>query len=65
MELGQRYSVMIKLDQSPGDYYLRFATFPSGDMQQILEGRAIVSYEVSVLVLVWLRWPTKTQAARR
>ncbi|KAM6511291.1 hypothetical protein FALCPG4_016292 [Fusarium falciforme] len=45
MELGQRYSVMIKLDQSPGGYYLRFATFPSGDMQQVLEGRAIVSYE--------------------
>jgi hypothetical protein len=54
MELGQRYSVMIKLDQPPGDYYLRFATFPSGDMQQVLEGRAIVSYEVSVLVLAWL-----------
>ncbi|KAH7239745.1 Cupredoxin [Fusarium solani] len=47
MELGQRYSVMIKLDQPPGDYYLRFATFPSGDMQQVLEGRAIVSYEVN------------------
>lgn len=54
MELGQRYSVMIKLDQSPGDYYLRFATFPSGDMQQVLEGRAIVSYEVSVPVPPWL-----------
>ncbi|EWZ79220.1 hypothetical protein FOCG_18256 [Fusarium oxysporum f. sp. radicis-lycopersici 26381] len=46
MELGQRYSVMIKLDQSPGNYYLRFATFPSGDMQQVLEGQAIVSYNV-------------------
>ncbi|KAF5712261.1 Cupredoxin [Fusarium mundagurra] len=44
MELGQRYSVMVKLDQSPGNYYLRFATFPSGDMQQVLEGQAIVSY---------------------
>lgn len=47
MELGQRYSVMIRLDQQPGDYYLRFATYPSGDMQQVLEGHAIVSYSVS------------------
>lgn len=37
---------MIKLDQSPGDYYLRFATYPWGDMQQVLEGQAIVSYKV-------------------
>lgn len=44
MELGQRYSVMIRLDQEPGNYYLRFATFPSGDMQQVLEGQAIMSY---------------------
>lgn len=46
MELGQRYSVMIKLDQKPADYFLRFATHPSGDMQQVLEGRAIISYTV-------------------
>ncbi|KAJ5343453.1 hypothetical protein N7541_008006 [Penicillium brevicompactum] len=44
--LGQRYSVMIKLDQQPGNYYLRFATYPNGDMQQVLEGQAIVSYAV-------------------
>ncbi|EGX97253.1 Cupredoxin [Cordyceps militaris CM01] len=44
MELGQRYSVMVKLDQQPADYYLSFATYPSGDMQQVLEGRAIVTY---------------------
>ncbi|KAL6405306.1 hypothetical protein AUP68_11057 [Ilyonectria robusta] len=50
MELGQRYSVMIRLDQVPGNYYLRFATFPSGDMQQVLEGKAIVSYNVSVTI---------------
>ncbi|KAJ6105299.1 hypothetical protein N7523_010109 [Penicillium sp. IBT 18751x] len=42
--IGQRYSVMIKLDQRPGNYYLRFATYPNGDMQQVLEGQAIVSY---------------------
>lgn len=47
MELGQRYSVMVKLNQVPGKYFLRFATFPSGDMQQVLEGQAIVSYNVS------------------
>lgn len=38
---------MIKLDQPEASYYLRFATYPSGDMQQILEGQAIVSYIVS------------------
>lgn len=48
MELGQRYSVMVKLNRPRRDYYLRFATFPSGDMQQVLEGRAIVSYDVSI-----------------
>lgn len=37
---------MIKLDQQPGNYYLRFATYPNGDMQQVLEGQAIVSYAV-------------------
>merc|ERR1712169_4662 len=47
MELGQRYSVMVKLNQVPGKYFLRFATFPSGDMQQVLEGQAIVSYNTS------------------
>ncbi|CEL09497.1 hypothetical protein ASPCAL12632 [Aspergillus calidoustus] len=45
--LGQRYSVMIELDQSPGNYYLRFATYPNGDMQQVLEGQAIVSYSTT------------------
>lgn len=39
---------MIRLDQTVGDYYLRFATYPKGDMQQVLEGQAIVSYTVSV-----------------
>lgn len=47
MELGQRYSVMIKLDQQPDSYNFRFATYPSGDMQQVLEGYAVVSYSVS------------------
>ncbi|EXL89950.1 Cupredoxin [Fusarium oxysporum II5] len=51
MELGQRYSVMVKLDQSPGNYYLRFTTFPSGDMQQVLEGQAIVSYNADAALL--------------
>lgn len=50
MDLGQRYSVMIKLDQEPGQYYLRFATFPNGDMGQVLEGQATVSYNVSDLI---------------
>ncbi|CEL10666.1 hypothetical protein ASPCAL15095 [Aspergillus calidoustus] len=45
--LGQRYSVMIRLDQPPDNYYLRFATFPNGDMQQVLEGQAIVSYNTA------------------
>src|SRR4051812_16653869 len=37
---------MIRLDQMPGDYSFRFATYPDGDMQQVLEGQAIVSYSV-------------------
>ncbi|KAJ5350197.1 hypothetical protein N7541_007924 [Penicillium brevicompactum] len=48
IEIGQRYSVMILLDQTPGNYYLRFATYPEGDMQQVLEGQAIVSYNNSM-----------------
>lgn len=35
---------MIKLDQSPGQYYLRFAAVPIGDMQQVIEGTALVEY---------------------
>ncbi|KAJ5240047.1 Cupredoxin [Penicillium chermesinum] len=34
----------LRLDQKPGDYYLRFASYPTGDMQQVIEGQAIVSY---------------------
>lgn len=48
ISLGQRYSVMIRLDQMPGDYYLRFASYPTGDMQQVIEGQAVVSYSVSL-----------------
>lgn len=40
---------MIKLNQPVGKYYLRFATYPTGDMQQVLEGQAIVAYTVSSL----------------
>jgi Multicopper oxidase len=47
ISVGQRYSVMIKLDQTIGEYYLRFATYPWSDMQQVMQGQAIVSYEVS------------------
>lgn len=47
LSVGQRYSVMIRLDQTPGNYSLRFATYPTGDMQQVLEGQAIVSYSNS------------------
>ena len=47
VSIGQRYSVMIRLDQKPDDYILRFASFPQGDMQQIVEGQAVVSYGVS------------------
>lgn len=39
---------MIRLNQTAGNYFLRFATYPVGDMQQVLEGQAIVSYNVSV-----------------
>ncbi len=49
MGVGQRYSVMIKLDQTVGEYYLRFSSYPWGDMQQVMQGQAIVSYNVSTL----------------
>lgn len=38
---------MIRLDQMPGQYYLRFASYPVGDMQQVIEDQAIVTYNVS------------------
>ncbi|PYH94878.1 hypothetical protein BO71DRAFT_378813 [Aspergillus ellipticus CBS 707.79] len=47
IEIGQRYSVMVRLDQKPGNYYLRFASYPDDDMmKQVVEGQAIVSYTV-------------------
>merc|ERR1711939_122430 len=46
--LGERYSVMIKLDQTPGEYLLRFAATPVGDMQQVIEDAAVVRYKRSV-----------------
>ncbi|GJN69363.1 hypothetical protein PLICBS_003411 [Purpureocillium lilacinum] len=61
MELGQRYSVMVKLDQEPGSYSLRYATYPSGDMQQVLQGRSIVVYDQSSIeategdAVAWMR----------
>lgn len=48
INIGERYSVMVRLDQKPGDYYLRFAATPVGDMQQVLEDAAVVQYERSV-----------------
>ncbi|KAF2178466.1 multicopper oxidase [Zopfia rhizophila CBS 207.26] len=47
MSIGQRYSVMIKLDKAPGDYLLRLASYPYGDMQQVIEGQVIVSYNAT------------------
>lgn len=47
MSIGQRYSVMVKLNQNHANYYLRYASYPYGDMQQVIEGRAILSYQVS------------------
>jgi len=49
LSIGQRYSVMIKLNQPIGNYYLRFSTYPSGDMQQVLEGQAILAYTVGII----------------
>ncbi|KAK0860620.1 hypothetical protein LTR87_017243 [Friedmanniomyces endolithicus] len=40
----QEVKVIIKLDQEPGRYYLRFASIPVGDMQQVIEDQAIVEY---------------------
>merc|ERR1712230_47987 len=44
ISIGQRYSVMVRLDQQQGMYSLRFASYPYGDMQQIIEGHAMMSY---------------------
>ncbi len=49
LSIGQRYSVMIKLNQPVGNYYLRYSTYPTGDMQQVLEGQAIVAYKVGII----------------
>lgn len=46
--IGERYSVVIKLDQTPGDYLLRFAATPVGDMQQVIEDVAVVRYKRSI-----------------
>lgn len=54
ISIGQRYSVMVKLNQPPGDYLLRFASYPWGDMQQVIEGMAIVSYKVGIVPLLLL-----------
>lgn len=40
---------MIKLNQPIGSYYLRFSTYLSGDMEQVLEGRAIVAFRVRII----------------
>lgn len=60
IEIGQRYSVMIRLDQAPDNYYLRFASYPDGDMQQVIEGQAIVSYDVSLTRQSTLTMPKLT-----
>lgn len=54
ISIGQRYSVMVRLNQPPGDYLLRFASYPFGDMQQVIEGLAIVSYKVRIVLLLVL-----------
>ena len=46
--IGQRYSVLIKLDQTSGSYAFRYATYPAGDMQQVLQSHSIVSYNVNL-----------------
>ncbi|ERF69138.1 hypothetical protein EPUS_01094 [Endocarpon pusillum Z07020] len=47
LSFGQRYSVIVGLDQTPGNYYVRFASYPYGDMQQVIEGQAILSYQTN------------------
>jgi len=49
LSLGQRYSVLIKLDQMYGNYSLHFATYLTGDMRQGLENQAVVSYTVRLI----------------
>lgn len=47
MSIGQRYSILVKLDQTPGEYLLRFAAYPWGDMQKVIEDAAVMQYDVS------------------
>ena len=42
--IGQRYSVMVYLNQTPGAYYFRVSALATGDMVQIIQGQAIVVY---------------------
>merc|ERR1711977_359562 len=63
VSIGQRYSVMIRLDQKPDDYILRFASFPQGDMQQIVEGQAVVSYGGSSNMIDPMNVPSDQDAA--
>jgi len=54
---------MIRLDQKPDDYILRFASFPQGDMQQIVEGQAVVSYGGSSNMIDPMNVPSDQDAA--
>ena len=44
VHIGQRYQVMVPLTQPSGNFFIRVASFPTGDMQQVLESKAILWY---------------------
>lgn len=54
--------MLVKLDQSPGSYFIRAAAYPFGDTQQILQSKAILKYKacrsLSFLAVspLWLTW---------
>lgn len=44
--IGARYSVLVRLNPKLGNYYIRTTTYPYGEMQQVLQSKAILSYKV-------------------
>lgn len=52
IQIGERYQVMVPLTQTSGNFYIRAATYPTGTMQQVLQSKAILSYEVRICLRI-------------
>jgi Multicopper oxidase len=49
--IGQRYSVLVHFNQTPGTYYFRASALATGDMVQIIQGQALIAYGNEVITL--------------